>query len=417
MLHAAVDAVHGVTFATGPAVARRARSRWAGALTGLLLGATIGGHSLTAAGAGTKLQPVSEAVPYPDGRPCARYRLAAQDQGVVFRHGQGPNRCDALGARDVWVWAAAGRYYMHYDGAGPRGWLACLATSPDLAHWTGQGPALALGKPGQPDAASASYGVTFQEGRRWHLFYLGTPHVTPPPERVPAFPYLTMKADGPSPTGPWTKRYDVTPFTPKPGTYYAATASPGQVIKQAGQYLMFFSASTDAPILRTLGIARTRDLEGPWAIDPAPILPPTEQVENTSLYYQAGTGTWFLFTDHVGLKHGLEYTDALWVYWTQDLGRWDASRKAIVLDGATSSWSKEIIGLPSVVAAGRRLAVFYDGYAGPGLPPGVRSHMERDVGLAWLDLPLVIPPALDAPSAGQGRGSGEPGGGRTPTGP
>ena len=55
-------------------------------------------------------------------------RLDAQDAGVVMKHGDGPNQCDFLGARDVWVWKSGGTYYMHYDGAGPEGWLACLAT-------------------------------------------------------------------------------------------------------------------------------------------------------------------------------------------------------------------------------------------------------------------------------------------------
>jgi len=27
------------------------------------------------------------------------------------------------------------------------------------------------------------------------------------------------------------------------------------------------------------------------------------------------------------------------------------------------------------------------------MPTGVKSHMNRDVGLAWLDLPLVAPTA------------------------
>ncbi len=60
---------------------------------------------------------------YPDGRPAAHYRLEAQDQGVVLRHGHGPGRCDALGARDVWIYKAGGMYYLHYDGVGPKGWL------------------------------------------------------------------------------------------------------------------------------------------------------------------------------------------------------------------------------------------------------------------------------------------------------
>jgi len=50
-------------------------------------------------------------------------RLDARDAGVVMKHGDGPNQCDYLGARDVWVWANNATYYMPYDGAGPEGWL------------------------------------------------------------------------------------------------------------------------------------------------------------------------------------------------------------------------------------------------------------------------------------------------------
>jgi predicted GH43/DUF377 family glycosyl hydrolase len=153
---------------------------------------------------------------------------------------------------------------------------------------------------------------------------------------------------------------------------------------------MFFSASTDQPILRTIGIARTKDLDSSWQIDPHPIVPQAEQVENTSLFYQETTGTWFLFTNHVGLKDSLEYTDAIWVYWTSDLQHWDARHKAIVLDGSNCTWSREIIGLPSVVRQENRLALLYDGHRGPGIPRGAASHMHRDVGLAWLDLPLRV---------------------------
>lgn len=335
--------------------------------------------------------------PYPDGRPTARYRLDATDAGPVLRHGGGPGKCDALGARDVWVWEHAGTYFMHYDGAGPSAWLACLATSTNLTHWTQQGPVLQLGRQGQDDSASASYGVTFRDGATWHLFYLGTPNTTPAPDYIPAFPYLTMKAQAPSPTGPWTKQPAVIPFRTRAGTYYSATASPGHVIPQAGGYLMFFSASTDQPIWRTLGIARTRDLNGPWQIDPAPIVPPAEQVENTSLYYDPESRTWWLFTNHVGLRDGLEYTDALWAYWSQDLERWDPAQKAVVLDSRNCRWSPHIIGLPSVVAVGKRLAIFYDGNAAETMPRGVKSHMNRDIGLAWLDLPLR-PPAAPSPA-------------------
>lgn len=339
---------------------------------------------------GTKLITLTKPLSYPDGRPAARYRLAAEDYGIVLRHGGGSLGCDSLGARDIWVWRHDKTYFMHYDGAGARGWLTCLATSSDAVSWKTHGPALQLGVPGARDAASASYGVTFQDKNIWHMFYLGTPHTSPPPDLVPAFPYLTMKAEGSSPTGPWKKRYDVTPFTPKPATYYSATASPGHIIPQKAGYLMFFSASTDNPILRTIGVARTRDLNSSWTIDAHPILPATEQVENTSLFFQEETRTWFLFTNHVGLKGGLEYTDAIWVYWTKNLEKWDSSHKAVVLDGSNCSWSKEIIGLPSVVKVGSRLALFYDGYAGRGIPKGASSHMQRDVGLAWINLPLLV---------------------------
>ena len=339
---------------------------------------------------GTRINVIQNPMAYPDGRPVAHFRLDAKDHGIAFRHGAGPGGCDALGARDIWVWQHKGMYYMHYDGAGAKGWVACLATSKNATEWLAHGPALDLGADGQRDAASASYGVTFFDNNKWHLFYLGTPHTSPPPDLVPSFPYLTMKAEGASPTGPWKKRYDIEPFSPQPETYYSATASPGHVIARHNSYLMFFSASTDKPILRTVGIARTHNLDAPWRIDPQPIVPPAEQVENTSLYYEEHSKTWFLFTNHVGLKNSLEYTDAIWVYWTKDLERWNADRKAVVLDGSNCSWSKEIIGLPSVVRVGKRLAVFYDGYAGQGIPDGAASHMRRDIGLAWLDLPLDV---------------------------
>jgi predicted GH43/DUF377 family glycosyl hydrolase len=338
---------------------------------------------------GTRLVPAATVTSYPDGRPAAAYRLDASDHGIVLRHGAGPKQCDERGARDTWVWEHEGRYFMHYDGAGPKGWLTCLATSGNLIDWTAQGPALEFGRADQKDSASASYGVTFHDGRKWHMFYLGTPHTSGPPELVPAFPYVTMKAEGSSPVGPWTKRYEIVPFRPQPGTYYSATASPGHVVRHGDEYLMFFSASTDAPIRRTLGMARTRDLDSSWTVDPQPILPPAEQIENTSLYFQASDQTWFLFTDHVGLRDGLEYTDAIWVYWTRDLTRWNPRDRAVVLDGSNCKWSKHIVGLPSAVKAGARLALFYDGYGGAELPPGAQSHMRRDIGLAWLNLPLT----------------------------
>jgi predicted GH43/DUF377 family glycosyl hydrolase len=328
---------------------------------------------------------------YSDNRPAAHYRLNANDAGIVLKYGTGPDSCDYLGARDIWVFKADGKYYMHYDGAGKKGWLACRATSTDLINWKTEGPVLNYGAPGTGDSRSASYGTTFFDGTTWHMFYLGTPHVSDAPNFVPSFPYLTMKAESNSPTGPWKKRYDVTPFTPQPGTYYSATASPGFIVKKGKEYIMVFSASTSNPIYRTLSIARTKNLETAWIPDKNPIVPLQEQVENSSIYYEPTNKTWFVFTNHIGIRNGLEYTDAIWVYWSKDINKWDPANKAVVLDATNCTWSKNIIGLPSVIKVGNRLAIFYDGNSAAELPSGNESHMRRDIGLAWLNLPLKLP--------------------------
>ena len=341
---------------------------------------------------GSCITAANEIKTYQDNRPFAKYRLEAADQGIVYRHGNGPDSCDYLGARDIWVWNYKGTYYMHYDGAGLKGWLACLAVSKDLVNWSVKGPVLEFGKPGSDDCASASYGTVYFDGSKWHMFYLGTPHTTPVPDYIPGFPYLTMKAEGKSVTGPWNKRYDIRPFLPTPGTYNSSTASPGYIVKKGNEYLMFFSASTSAPkIYRTLSIARTHSLDTPWKLDSKPIFPSEEQVENSSLYFEKSNNTYFIFTNHVGIKDGLEYTDAIWVYWSKDLNKWDPANKAVVLDSQNCKWSKNIIGLPSVVQVGSRLAIFYDGNEASEIPPGVKSHMNRDIGLAWLNLPLIPP--------------------------
>ncbi len=345
---------------------------------------------LCAAALQTTSLDAAEIAEYADGRPVATLRMDAVDQGIVMRYGDGPNKCDYLGARDVWVWKTDGTYYMHYDAAGPKGWLSSLATSKDLLRWTKVGPVLDFGAPGTDDRKSCSYGVTYFDAGRWHMFYLGTPNVTPAPNFIPAFPYLTMKAEGDSPRGPWRKQYDVTPFRTEPETFYAVTASPGHVVKSGDEYRMFFSGATldQGVIKRTLGIARTKDLNGPWRIDPKPMVSPEEQIENSSLYYEPALETWFLFTNHIGISDegGLEYTDAIWVYWSRDLDRWDPANKAVVLDGNNCRWSKKCIGLPSVVPVGKRLAILYDAPGGQSI-----DHMRRHVGLAWLDLPLRAP--------------------------
>lgn len=330
------------------------------------------------------------AQPYWDMRPAATARLDARDHGPVLKHG--PEDYDKLGARDVWVYEDNGKYYMHYDAAGPTGWLVALAESTDLVNWTKKGTMLDLGSSGTMDSASASYGTTYRDDAgKWHMFYLGTPNVTPAPNLIPAFPYTTMKAEATSPSGPWKKRYDITPFSPAPGTYYSDTASPGFIVKNGDEYMQFLSVAAKVGnyTRRSIGVARTKNLDSPWTMDPHPIVPLEEQIENSTMYYEPSNQTWFLFTNHIGvLPGGAEYTDAVWVYWTKDLNHWDARHKAVVLDGTNCNWASRCIGLPSVVKHGDKLGLFYDAPKGDST-----SHMARDIGLAWLDLPLVPPDA------------------------
>lgn len=327
---------------------------------------------------------------YPDGRPVATLRLNAFGAKRILRHGSGPDRCDYLGAREAICFRWDDTYYLYYDGAGPTGWLACLATSKDLQHWNLKGPKLSLGAPGQDDAGTATSPWTVFDGSWWHMFYVGSRTTTPPPDRIPAVPYFTLTAKSRHPDGPWIKQGNVVPFRTKPGTYYADSASPGQIVKQGEEYLMFFSAAAfhGKVLKRTLSIARTRDLNGPWTIDREPALPPEQQIENSALYFEPSNKTWFLFTNHIGLDDRGEYTESIWVYWSHDLNKWDAAKRAVVLDRTNCRWSRRCIGMPSVVQANQRLALFFDASA-----TSLDSNMQRDIGLAWLQLPLV-PPSL-----------------------
>ena len=326
---------------------------------------------------------------YSDDRPETLLRMDAKDYGIILKYGDGPDSCDIRGAREALIFKENSIFHLFYDGAGPKGWRACLATSKDLIEWEKKGPILDFGKPGEMDAAAACSPWVYKQGNQWHMFYLGTPNASKEPDLVPSFPYLTMKAKSSSLSGPWIKQKEVVPFQTKHGTYYSHTASPGHVIKQGDEYLQFFSSTTEKDgnpcVQRTLGIARTNDLDRTWRIDPQPVVPIEEQIENSSLYYEKSNTTWFLFTNHIGIDGG-EYTDAIWVYWSKDLNKWDPKNKAVVLDGHNCTWSKKCIGMPSVIKVGKRLAVFYDAPGGNST-----SHMKRHVGLAWLDLPLAIP--------------------------
>jgi len=326
---------------------------------------------------------------YIDKRPQAYHRMNAVDEGIVLRYGDGPDSCDVYGAREAIVNKDKGVYYLFYDGAGKDGWRACLAEGRDLKIWVKRGAILKLGEPGSDDAKSASAPWVIKEKDTWHMFYLGTPNTTPAPDRIPAFPYLTMKAHSKSLEGQWIKQYDVTPFPPKEESFYTVTASPGFIVKTKKEYLQFFSGATQGGngIKRTLGIARTKDLNTSWTIDSLPVVSKEEQIENSSMYYDNTSKYWFLFTNHIGIdSNKTEYTDAIWVYWSKDIDKWDAADKAIVLDSSNCSWSKGAIGMPSVIKKGNKLAILYDGFEGFST-----YHMKRNIGLAWLQLPLKIP--------------------------
>jgi hypothetical protein len=327
---------------------------------------------------------------YSDGRPSAAWAVRAEDHGRVLRHGSGPNACDVNGAREPIVVAVPGGYVLHYDGCAVGGWRACRAVSTDLLTWSVDGPVLELGPAGSIDAGAAASPWVIEHGGLWHMFYLATPLTTGAPDYIPFVPYVTRRATAPSPLGPWTKQSGVAPFDPSPGTYYAGTAAPGHVFAHGGEFLQVFSAGATSGagvFRRTLGLARTSDLTGAWAVDPAPLLPSSDQIENSSLYFEPANGLWFLFTNHVGIAaDGVEYTDEILVYWSPDPTRFDPAHKAVVLDPGRCSWSKWVLGMPSVVRVGERLAVLYDGCPEPGY-----GHMRRDIGLAWLELPLQPP--------------------------
>lgn len=341
----------------------------------------------------TSLVAVTSPVVYADGRPYPSYRMNAVDLGKFLNFGGAPNGTDNLGIREALINQVDGTYYLYYDGAGPTGWLAHLAVSTDLTNWELKGPILGLGAPGTTDSGSASAPwIIKDEANVWQMFYLGTPNTSGGTDKIPSIPYKTLRATAASPAGPWTKQYVPVPFDTVAGTYYSLEASPGHVVKQGNDYLMFFSAM-NSNWKRTIAIARTRNLAGTWTVDAAPALPVTEQIENSSLYYEPANQTWFLFTNHIGLDGG-EYTDGVWVYWTKDLNSWNPADKAVVLDGSNCTWSSKCIGMPSVVVVGDKLFVYYDAPGGTST-----SHMQRSLGRATLQLPLdpTVAPDNTAP--------------------
>jgi len=314
-------------------------------------------------------------------------RLDATDAGRIIRHGDGPDRCDISGMREPSIVQEEGKFYLFYDGCAADGWLACLASSDDLKTWKMHGRMLSLGPKGSYDSGTAASPWLIKDGGWWHMFYCASPNTSPPPELIPAAPYLTMKARSKALEGPWEQQRDIIPF--RPVERYGVNASPGHIVKRGDKWLMFFSGA-GLP-----AIARTKDLNGAWEIDPKPVFDEHMDLENTSLYHEESNGTWWMFINHIDAAGG--YTDAVWTFWTKDFEKWNAKDRAIVLDRRNCSWSRKCVGMATVTKVGKRLAIFYDAAGGESV-----SHMNRDLGLAWLDLPLV-PPAPQAVSAESSR--------------
>ena len=263
----------------------------------------------------------------------------------------------------------------HLDARSP--WRAAMPQG--VSAWSGPPPALAPAPTAPVAPSTTAIAVAIA---------VAVAVAVAPPPPVPAFPYQTLKARAENPAGPWVKQPEVMSVAAIPGTFYADTASPGQVIEHHGEYLMFFSAAErdGSGIKRTLGLARTPDLNSAWTVDAKPLLPVDEQIENSTLYFESSSSLWFLFTNHIGIHPETleEYTDAVWVYWSSNLTHWNPDHKAVVLDRHNCTWSPNIVGLPSEVKIGSRLALYYDGCISDDF-----GHMGRDVGLAWLELPMV----------------------------
>ena len=62
---------------------------------------------------------------------------------------------------------------------------------------------------------------------------------------------------------------------------------------------------TNRALKETLGIATTKNLDSPWNVNAKPLFPITEQVENSSVYYDAKNKTWYLFTNHIGIDSSI----------------------------------------------------------------------------------------------------------------
>lgn len=361
------------------------------------------------------------------GKTQCQYRLeGVTDHGVILRpsqKGEPLYPCEGGGIREAILNREGPYFYLFYDGWTPLDVADKMnynlrARSLDLRHWEKQGVQLTGARRTHPDESPADRfdyycrvsPWIYQEEGVYSMFYIGSGGQMP--DSTPEVPYATLLAHGGSIEGPWRPvteepgkgRHVCFPL--RPGTFYSHTACAGHVMRNPKwrgegdpdnyKYMMFFgAASMEGELTRGIGIARTNDLNATddfdkmegnfWHIDDQPLAPLEDDVENSSVYYEASTGTWYLFTNHIDPTN--TYTDAIWVYWTQDTDHWDPANKAVVLDRQNTVAVKGAIGMPTVLKLdGHTLAMAYDGAEGEDY-----SHMNRSICLATIRLPLAAP--------------------------
>lgn len=351
-----------------------------------------------------------------------KYVQNVTDAGIVLRPDRKDEKYykyDGGGIREAIINKVGGTYYLFYDGAIPGEtnksyWCACIAKSRNLINWEKTGRILYAGIELHEDSngetykdfKSASSPWVYCENGKWYMYYVGAENCSP--EGIPAMPYHTLLATSDSIEGPWHKineekyKEKYVCFYSGKDKWNSVTSSPGHVIKNPKwkgendtenyKYLMFFSGCYHIPVFaRSIGIARTNSLdicdaydsENPnfWVTDENPVLPLSDDIENTSIYYEEQNGYYFMFTNHV---YGNAYTNSIWVYWTKDIEKWNADDKAVVIDKNVSTWAKGAIGLATVIKKDEyTLALVYDGSEGDSL-----GHLNRKIGLAYISLPL-----------------------------
>ena len=352
-----------------------------------------------------------------------KYLDGVTDKGIVLQPdapGEAWHPLDGGGIREAILTPADGGWYLNYDGAAPGArpdsyWNACQAFSTDLTHWEKLGANLLSGALVHPDgsediykdfrSASSPWSI-FADGK-WYHYYVGADHTSP--DGTPAFLYSTLLATSETMRGAWHKDCDE-PGHEKhvcfpagmPGSWDDCTVSPGVVLEnprwradpaREKRWMMLYSGCCSGYTRRGLGIARTDDLAAAddfnkqtgdfWQKDPLPVLPPEDDIENTSVFYEASSGLYWLFTNHI---YDNAYTNSVWVYWSRDPNCWDAENKAVAVDASVSSWAKGAIGMPSVVQKDAdTLTLLYDAVPGSGT-----GHLGRSIGAVEIALPLRI---------------------------